>query len=96
MILALTFTSARGRRFPAPRHELVDACLGPPVDETGLGRATRHRVSHDFDERCAYPGEFRHFPLPEEAMEVIRTQITTNIRFNSIVTTGVPGFIHRA
>jgi diketogulonate reductase-like aldo/keto reductase len=35
-------------------------------------------------------------PLPEEAMEEIRYAITTNIRFNSVVQTGVPGFIPRA
>jgi len=35
-------------------------------------------------------------PLPAEAMEEIRARITTNIRFNSVVTTGVPGFIPRA
>lgn len=35
-------------------------------------------------------------PLPEAAMEEIRAGITTNIRFNSVVKTGVPGFIPRA
>lgn len=34
--------------------------------------------------------------LPEDAMQEIRDQITTNIRFNSVVETGVPGFIPRA
>lgn len=34
--------------------------------------------------------------LPEDAMREIRDGITTNIRFNSVVTTGVPGFIPRA
>lgn len=34
--------------------------------------------------------------LPEEAMREIRDDITTNIRFNSVVGTGVPGFIPRA
>jgi diketogulonate reductase-like aldo/keto reductase len=33
--------------------------------------------------------------LPEDAMQEIRDGITTNIRFNSVVTTGVPGFIPR-
>jgi diketogulonate reductase-like aldo/keto reductase len=33
--------------------------------------------------------------IPEDAMREIR-DITTNIRFNSVVTTGVPGFIARA
>ncbi|WP_197040071.1 aldo/keto reductase [Mycobacterium sp. URHB0044] len=35
-------------------------------------------------------------PLPEDAMQEIRDAITTNIRFNSVVQTGVPGFIPRA
>jgi len=34
--------------------------------------------------------------LPEDAMRQIRDHITTNIRFNSVVQTGVPGFIPRA
>ena len=34
--------------------------------------------------------------LPEDAMREIRDRITTNIRFNSVVETGVPGFIPRA
>jgi diketogulonate reductase-like aldo/keto reductase len=31
--------------------------------------------------------------LPEEAMRDIRDGITTNVRFNAVVGTGVPGFI---
>ena len=34
--------------------------------------------------------------LPADAMQEIRDRITTNIRFNSVVETGVPGFIPRA
>jgi diketogulonate reductase-like aldo/keto reductase len=34
--------------------------------------------------------------LPEDAMREIRESITTRVRFNSVVTTGVPGFIARA
>jgi diketogulonate reductase-like aldo/keto reductase len=33
--------------------------------------------------------------LPDDAMREIREHITTNIRFNSVVQTGVPGFIPR-
>jgi diketogulonate reductase-like aldo/keto reductase len=33
--------------------------------------------------------------LPEDAMDEMRTGITTNIRFNTVVHTGVPGFIPR-
>jgi alcohol dehydrogenase (NADP+) len=34
--------------------------------------------------------------LPEDAMQEIRDDITTNVRFNAVVGTGVPGFIPRA
>jgi diketogulonate reductase-like aldo/keto reductase len=34
--------------------------------------------------------------LPEDAMREIRDGITTNVRFNAVVETGVPGFIPRA
>jgi diketogulonate reductase-like aldo/keto reductase len=34
--------------------------------------------------------------LPEDAMQAIRERISTNIRFNAVVETGVPGFIPRA
>jgi diketogulonate reductase-like aldo/keto reductase len=34
--------------------------------------------------------------LPEEAMREMRDNIKTNVRFNSVVGTGVPGFIPRA
>jgi len=33
--------------------------------------------------------------LPEDALRQIREEITTNIRFNNVVETGVPGFIPR-
>ena len=36
---------------------------------------------------------FEISPLPEDAMAAIRNSITTNIRFNTVVHTGVPGFI---
>jgi diketogulonate reductase-like aldo/keto reductase len=34
--------------------------------------------------------------LPEDAMQEIRGGITTSVRFNTVVRTGVPGFIPRA
>jgi diketogulonate reductase-like aldo/keto reductase len=34
--------------------------------------------------------------LPEDAMREIREGIKTNVRFNTVVGTGVPGFIPRA
>lgn len=34
--------------------------------------------------------------LPEDAMREIREGVTTNVRFNTVVGTGVPGFIPRA
>jgi diketogulonate reductase-like aldo/keto reductase len=38
---------------------------------------------------------YQIFPLSDEAMTEIRDHITTNIRFNSVVHSGVPGFIPR-
>jgi diketogulonate reductase-like aldo/keto reductase len=35
-------------------------------------------------------------PLPEDAMREIREGVTTSVRFNAVVETGVPGFIPRA
>ena len=34
--------------------------------------------------------------LPEDAMRQMRDEISTNVRFNAVVETGVPGFIPRA
>jgi diketogulonate reductase-like aldo/keto reductase len=34
--------------------------------------------------------------LPEDAMQEIRDRVATKIRFNSVVETGVPGFIPRS
>jgi diketogulonate reductase-like aldo/keto reductase len=34
--------------------------------------------------------------IPEDAMQEIRDRITTSVRFNAVVETGVPGFIPRA
>jgi diketogulonate reductase-like aldo/keto reductase len=39
---------------------------------------------------------FEFSDLPEEAMQEIRDRITTRVRFNAVVETGVPGFIPRA
>jgi diketogulonate reductase-like aldo/keto reductase len=35
-------------------------------------------------------------PLPDDAMREIRDQITASVRFNSVVSSGVPGFIPSA
>ena len=34
--------------------------------------------------------------LPEDAMQEIRDGVTTKVRFNTVVETGVPGFIPRS
>jgi diketogulonate reductase-like aldo/keto reductase len=47
---------------------------------------TPHRIRENFDISA----------LPEEAMQEIRDRVTTRVRFNSVVETGVPGFIPRA
>jgi diketogulonate reductase-like aldo/keto reductase len=44
---------------------------------------TPHRIEENFDISA----------LPEDAMREMRDGIKTNIRFNSVVETGVPGFI---
>jgi diketogulonate reductase-like aldo/keto reductase len=45
-----------------------------------------HRIKENFEISA----------LPEAAMREIRDAITTNVRFNTVVHTGVPGFIPRA
>jgi diketogulonate reductase-like aldo/keto reductase len=47
---------------------------------------TRERIQENFELSA----------LPEDAMQEIRDAITTNVRFNTVVETGVPGFIPRA
>jgi diketogulonate reductase-like aldo/keto reductase len=39
---------------------------------------------------------FEIAPLPEDVMLDIRERNTTNIRFNAVIDSGVPGFIPRA
>jgi diketogulonate reductase-like aldo/keto reductase len=39
---------------------------------------------------------FEIAPLPDDAMLDIRERITTNIRFNAVIDSGVPGFTPRA
>jgi diketogulonate reductase-like aldo/keto reductase len=46
----------------------------------------RHNIEASFDISA----------LPEDAMREMRESIITNIRFNTVVQTGVPGFIPRA
>ncbi|MFP3546932.1 aldo/keto reductase [Rhizobium sp. SIMBA_035] len=47
---------------------------------------TPHRIEENFDVST----------LPDDAMTEMRNNIKTNIRFNSVVETGVPGFIPRS
>jgi diketogulonate reductase-like aldo/keto reductase len=47
---------------------------------------TPHRIEENFDISA----------IPEDAMQEIRDRVTTRIRFNTVVHTGVPGFIPRA
>jgi diketogulonate reductase-like aldo/keto reductase len=47
---------------------------------------TPHRIQENFEIST----------LPEDAMQEIRESITTKVRFNAVVGTGVPGFIPRA
>jgi diketogulonate reductase-like aldo/keto reductase len=56
-------------------------------------RGTAFLTTSTKPERIA--ANYEIYPLPDDAMTEIRDHITTNIRFNSVVTTGVPGFIPR-
>jgi hypothetical protein len=47
---------------------------------------TPHRIQENFEVSA----------LPEDAMREMREGIKTNVRFNTVVETGVPGFIPRA
>lgn len=47
---------------------------------------TPHRIQENFDISA----------LPDDAMQEIRDRVTTRVRFNAVVETGVPGFIPRA
>lgn len=47
---------------------------------------TPHRIQENFEIST----------LPEDAMQEIRDRVTTRVRFNTVVETGVPGFIPRA
>jgi diketogulonate reductase-like aldo/keto reductase len=47
---------------------------------------TPHRIQENFEISA----------LPEDALSEIRDRISTSIRFNGVVETGVPGFIPRA
>ena len=61
---------------------------------TGLGRTARYRFPSTTSTKPQRIQEsFDISTLPEDAMREIRERITTNVRFNSVVETGVPGFI---
>jgi len=47
---------------------------------------TPHRIQENFEISA----------LPDDALSEIRDRISTRIRFNGVVETGVPGFIPRA
>jgi hypothetical protein len=58
------------------------------VESTGL---YRWRL-----QRWGIQENFEVSALPEDAMREMREGIKTNLRFNTVVETGVPGFIPRA
>ena len=57
--------------------------------QRGTAFLTTSKTPHRIEENFAIS------PLPEDAMREIRENITTNVRFNPVVETGVPGFIPR-
>jgi diketogulonate reductase-like aldo/keto reductase len=58
--------------------------------QRGTGFLTTSTKPHRIQE------SFEFSSLPEEVMREIRDRITTRIRFNAVVETGVPGFIPRS
>src|SRR4029450_1830354 len=76
----ITTIAQRVHKTPAP---------GPPAWAVQRGSAflttstKPRRIQENFDVST----------LPEDAMQEIREGITTNVRFNAVVGTGVPGFI---
>ncbi len=61
-----------------------------------LGGAARHSSPDHFGHARRIQENFELSTLPEDAMREIRDAIRTNVRFNAVVETGVPGFIRRA
>jgi diketogulonate reductase-like aldo/keto reductase len=57
--------------------------------QRGTALLTTSKSPHHIQEN------FEISTLPEEAMQEIRDSITTTVRFNTVVETGVPGFIPR-
>jgi diketogulonate reductase-like aldo/keto reductase len=58
--------------------------------QRGTAFLTTSRTPHRIQEN------FEISSIPEDAMREIREGIKTNLRFNTVVETGVPGFIPRA
>jgi hypothetical protein len=52
------------------------------------------RFPDHLDQAGAHSGEIDNSTIPKDAMREMRN-ITTNVRFNSVMTTGMPGFIPR-
>jgi hypothetical protein len=67
----------------------------PCPSRARLGDTARHSFLDYFSHAQPHPGEFRAFHHAGRPMREIRG-ITTSVRFNAVVETGVPGFIPRA
>jgi hypothetical protein len=64
----------------------------PRVPVAGVRKAPRHEIAGCGRQQCR--GGYGDLATSSGA-PVIRDRITTNVRFNSVVKTGVPGFIPR-
>ena len=60
-----------------------------------MGGATRHGPPYHIQNPSRIKENFNISTLPEDAMREIREGIKSRVRFNTVVETGVPGFIPR-
>jgi len=59
------------------------------------GGGARHRVPHDVPHPHRIRENIEISPLPDDALQEMRDNIATNVRFNEVVETGVSGFVPR-
>jgi hypothetical protein len=78
----------------------VSDCFFRPQDAGAscavLGRPTRRRHLTTSTTPSHIQENFAVSTLPDDAMREIRESMTTKVRFNAVVGTGVPGFIAKS
>lgn len=101
-IVLLAFAALGHGMTPSVLDHPVIASIARRVEKTPAQVALAWAVQRGtaFLTTSTKPGYIRQnfeiSALPEDAMREIREGITENVRFNSVVETGVPGFIPRA